>query len=133
MLLVITLKTNPDDWQHLLLGNHPNSVEFLMKAHFFIYVKSAPVPDAVLRHTNDSSYATDIALESIMILLFLGRRQTNYQNSVTSILWTLIFRLYIWINLVRIYYCQIQIRQIEVVYTGLSGYKRESISVKLIS
>ena len=34
--MVIKLKANPGDWQHLLLGKHPNGVEFPMRADYSV-------------------------------------------------------------------------------------------------
>ena len=34
-LSFMRLKANPGDWQHLLLGKHPNDVEFPMGAHYY--------------------------------------------------------------------------------------------------
>ena len=34
--MVIKLKANPGDWQHLLLGKHPNGVEFPMIADYSV-------------------------------------------------------------------------------------------------
>ena len=35
-LMFIKLKVNPCDWQHLLLGKHPNGIEFPMRADFYV-------------------------------------------------------------------------------------------------
>ena len=34
--MVIKLKANPGDWQHLLLGKHPNGVEFPIRADYSV-------------------------------------------------------------------------------------------------
>ena len=34
--MVIKLKANPGDSQHLLLGKHPNGVEFPVRADFYV-------------------------------------------------------------------------------------------------